>query len=65
MKSGQGVLKLTGIIFDSQPVANIKFNGKDFSVKMNEWVGSCRVVAISRNQVVLAEPGGKQRRLYL
>lgn len=65
VKSGQGVLKLTGIIFDSQPVANIKFNGKDFSVRMNEWVGSCRVVAISRSQVVLAEPGGKQRRLYL
>lgn len=64
--TGQGgILQLTGIIFDSHPVANIKFNGKSFSVGMNEWVGNCRVVAISKSQVVLAEPGGKQRRLYL
>lgn len=64
-KTSQGVLLLTGIIYDSQPVANIKFNGKYVSVKLNEWIGSCRVVAISKNQVVLSEPGGKQRRLYL
>lgn len=64
-KSSEGALQLTGIIYDSQPVANIKFNGKYVSVKLNGWIGSCRVVAISKNQVVLSEPGGKQRRLYL
>ncbi len=63
--SSGGGLKLTGIIFDSQPVALIRFNGKNVNVRMNQWVGNCRVLVISRNQVVLSEPNGKQRRLFL
>lgn len=60
-----GGLKLTGIIFDSQPIALIRFNGKDVNVRINQRVGNCRVLVISRNQVVLSEPNGKQRRLFL
>lgn len=63
--SSGGGLKLTGIIFDSQPVALIRFDGKNVNVRMNQWVGNCRVLVISRNQVVLSEPNGKQRRLFL
>jgi len=48
---------LTAIIWDNDPRASIRWNGRDYSVKANSQVADYEVVRIGRDQVVLAREG--------
>ena len=50
---------LTSIVFDADPRATVKWNGRDYSVRVGPLFADFRVVSIAREQVVLdrgAEP---------
>ncbi len=48
---------LTAIIWDNDPRATIRFNGRDFSVRENSLFADFRVASISATQVVLERDG--------
>lgn len=48
---------LTSIVWDADPRATIRFNGRDYSVRPAALFDDFRVVSISRDQVVLDRGG--------
>src|SRR5262249_9404090 len=48
---------LTAIIWDNDPRASLRYDGKDFSVRVNSLFADFRVKSISANQVVLDRNG--------
>ena len=48
---------LTAIIWDNDPRASIRWNGRDYTVKANSQIADYEVVRIGRDQVVLAREG--------
>jgi len=44
---------LTSIVFDADPRATVRWNGRDYSVRGGALFADFRVVSITRNQVVL------------
>jgi hypothetical protein len=48
---------LTAIIFDSDPRALVRFDGRDFTVRDNTLFAEYRVVRITRDEVVLDRSG--------
>ncbi len=55
---------LTAIIWDNDPRATVRWNGRDYSVRNNTLFADFRVAGISRDQVVL-ERGGERLVLTL
>ncbi len=50
---------LTSIVWDNDPRATVRWNGRDFSVRENALFADFRVVSINREQVLL-ERGGER-----
>lgn len=48
---------LTAIVWDADPRATIRYNGRDYSVRTSALFDEFRVVSISRDQVVLDRGG--------
>jgi len=48
---------LTAIIWDNDPRASIRWNGRDYTVKANSQISDYQVVLIGRDQVLLAHGG--------
>jgi hypothetical protein len=48
---------LTSIVWDADPRATIRFNGRDYSVRQAALFDDYRVVSITRDQVVLDRLG--------
>jgi hypothetical protein len=48
---------LTAIIFDSDPRALVRFDGRDYTVRDNSLFSDFRVVRITRDEVVLDKSG--------
>jgi hypothetical protein len=48
---------LTSIVFDQDPRATVRYDGRDFSVRVNSLFADFRVVSITANQVVLDRSG--------
>jgi hypothetical protein len=48
---------LTSIIFDNDPRATIRYNDRDYPVRVNSLFGDFRVVSIARDQVVIDRSG--------
>jgi hypothetical protein len=48
---------LTSIIFDNDPRATIRYNDRDYPVRVNSLFGDYRVVSIARDQVVIDRSG--------
>uniref|UniRef100_A0A832ML98 Uncharacterized protein n=1 Tax=Eiseniibacteriota bacterium TaxID=2212470 RepID=A0A832ML98_UNCEI len=48
---------LTAIVWDSDPRATVRWNGRDYSVRPNTLFAEFRVVSIGRGQVVLDRNG--------
>lgn len=48
---------LTAIIWDNDPRASIRWDGRDYSVRVNSQFSDYQVLSISRDQVVLAHGG--------
>ena len=48
---------LTAIIWDNDPSASIRWNGRDYSVKVNSQISDYQVVRIGRDHVVLTHGG--------
>lgn len=48
---------LTSIVWDADPRATIRFNGRDYSVRPSGLFDDFRVVSITRDQVVLDRAG--------
>lgn len=48
---------LTSIIFDEDPRATVRYNGRDFSVRQNSLFADFRVASISATQIVLDRGG--------
>ena len=51
--------KLTSIVWDNDPRATVRYDGKDFSVRVNSLFAEFRVDKITANEVVL-DRGGEQ-----
>jgi len=48
---------LTTIVFDADPRATVRFNGRDYSIRAGSLFADFRVVSIARDQVVLDQNG--------
>lgn len=48
---------LTSIIFDNDPRATIRYNDRDYPVRVNSLFADYRVVSIARDQVVIDRSG--------
>lgn len=48
---------LTSIVWDNDPRATIRYDGRDFSVRENSLFADFRVASITSNQVVLERAG--------
>ena len=48
---------LTSIIWDADPRATVRYEGRDFSVRVNSLFADFRVTSISSNQVILDRRG--------
>lgn len=48
---------LTSIIFDNDPRATIRYNDRDYPVRVNSLFGDYRVVSIARDEVVIDRSG--------
>jgi hypothetical protein len=48
---------LTSIIWDSDPRATVRYDGRDFSVRANSLFADFRVKSITANQVILDRNG--------
>lgn len=49
--------RLTAIIFDNDPRATIRYDGRDYPVRVNSLFADFRVVRIARDEVVLDRSG--------
>lgn len=49
--------QLTAIIFDNDPRATIRYQGRDYPVRVNSLFADFRVVRIARDEVVLDRAG--------
>lgn len=56
---------LTSIIFDADPRATVRYDGRDFSVRENSLFADFRVRSIAANQVVLENNKGETMVLTL
>jgi len=48
---------LTTIVFDADPRATVRWDGRDYSVRAGALFADFRVVSITRDQVVLDHAG--------